>query len=299
MWYPLLTDSQNRPGNGQLLAYKHAVWKVVEVEDVPLSEDDRELWLDRGMPDLDTWPGRPYKMTLEWVGGAEPPWFKEGNSHRRGTVTIPASRYGSVSWRVYRDGRWPQCSCCGEPMPCRAELQERQVAAGMDRIARLEAVLPGACWACTEPVTSRQDSVTYPGENLDLPGGQEPVFHTRGKCSGSARRYEEKWVSADPRRERILTWPRCDGILVVHADGSSECASGRDPLGQHRESQPDCRGHLTHDHGTIRACYVHENYFQNGWEKGRCPRGCDPANHCGTNVAQRPKRRQPSIGWLF
>lgn len=80
MWYPLLTDSQNRPGNGQLLAYKHAVWKVVEVEDVPLSEDDRELWLDRGMPDLDTWPGRPYKMTLEWVGGAEPPWFKEGNT---------------------------------------------------------------------------------------------------------------------------------------------------------------------------------------------------------------------------
>jgi hypothetical protein len=299
MWHPLRTTTESRPDKGALIAHEHTVWKVTEVADRPLSEEDRQVWLDHGMPDLDTWNRRPYEMAVEWVGGAPPSWAGQKDGHRSGVIRVPAGKH--ISWRVYKGDRWPQCSCCGEPMPCRAELEDHQVTASLDRVARLESIPPGACWACSEPITSRQQSVTYPGENIYLPGGQQPVFHTRRMCVGSAHVYEEKWLAADPRRERILTWPRCGGILIVHADGSNECVSGRHPLGQDCESQPDCRGHDTHDHGVLRACYVHEDYFGSAhkMERGRCPRGCDPGNHGGTRTKPRPKRRQPSTGALF
>lgn len=298
-WYPLNTTYQSRPKPGQLIAYEHAVWRVTRVEDTDLSDADRDVWLDQGMPDLATWRDRPYRVTVEWVGGARPSWVEGGDLSNEGGIDIPAGTY--LSWDVYPGDRWPQCSCCGEPMPCRAELEDDQVAASLDRIARLEAVPAGACWACAEQITARQKAVTYPGENLDLPGGQQVLFHTRSQCVHSARRYEEEWVAADPRRERILTWPKCGGILVVHGDGSSECVTGRAPLGSGLcESQPDCRGHLTHDHGTIRACYVHDDWLSpNEWRDGSCPRGCSRDGHPGTAATPRPERRQPSMGELF
>lgn len=292
-WHPLGTRYQNRLTDGDLIAYLHAVWRVVEVRNAPLGDDDHETWLRHGMPDLDKWSGRPYTVTADWIGGALSPWAEKGDYRRRGTLRIAAG--ACTSWRVYPDGRWPQCSCCGEPMPCRAELEDREVTGSLDRVAHLEAIPPGACWACAEPITIRQKSVTYPGENLLLPGAHHPQFHTRGKCWPSAHGYEEKWLAADPRRERILTWPWCDGILVVHGDGSSECVSGRNPVGRMCESQPDCRGHLTHDHGTHRACYVAEHYFSGTeWPRDACPRGCGRKNHPGTTTTPRPERRQPS-----
>lgn len=299
-WYPSLTQNHyTRPEAGQVIAYKHAVWKVTKVEDVPLGDDDKELWLKRGMPDLETWSRRPYKVSVEWLGGVRPSWFDEVGEIMTGSVVIPAEAY--ITWHVYADGRWPQCSCCGEPMPCRAALEDEQVTSSLDRIAKLEAILPGACWACQEPITARQKSVTFPGDNIDLPGGQQPIFHTRQQCRGSAERYERKWIAADPRRERILTWPKCGGILVVHADGTTDCVSGRSPLsGEECVSQPDCEGHLTHDHGVIRACYVHEDYLQpSAWGEVGCPRGCDPASRHGTRVLRRPERRQATTGDLF
>lgn len=299
-WYPLGTQRcYDRPEVGQLLAYKHSVWRVANVDDVLLDDADREVWLKDGMPDLETWRNRPYRIGLDWIGGARPPWAKDDSDDRKhGTLNIPAGAY-SV-WNVYPKGRWPQCSCCGEPMPCRAELEDEQVSIGLNRIAELEAIPPGACWACSEPITTRQKSVTYLGENLDLPGGRQPHFHMRGKCRGSAHRYEERWLAADPRRERILTWPKCAGILVVHADGSSECVSDRDPIGGQRESQPDCHGHLTHDHSAQTACYAHGNYLSpRDWDSACCPRGCKRSEHQGLRAqTPRPERRQPSGGGL-
>lgn len=288
-WYPLHTRRcYTRPDEGQLIARQHAVWKVVKVEDIELTDGDRDVWLNAGMPDLADWRERPYRITVEWVGGVKPDWAeRQDGSRRHGGIDIRARSW--KTWLVYPDGRWPRCSCCGEPMPCRAELEDEQVSAGLNRIAKLEAIPPGACWACSEPVSTRQKSVSYPGENIDLPGGQTPQFHLRGKCRPSAHMYEERWVAADPRRERILTWPRCDGALIVHADGSSECVAGRNPLGEDHTPQPDCRGHLTHDHGYHRACYVD---FE-------CTRGCRLEDHHGTATTPRSERRQPSIGGLF
>jgi hypothetical protein len=285
-WLPLGTVGRNRPAAGQLLAHKHTVWRVIRVEDIELTDKDRDTWINFGAPDLTTWGGRPYRITVHWAGGVKPDWAEREDgdftSLREGHLDVPAGSY--KMWNVYPGGRWPQCSCCSEPMPCRAELEDREVTRSLDRVAELEAIPPGACWACQEPITTRQKTVTYPGENLDLPGGQQPHFHARKECAHSARDYEERWLAVDPRRERILTWPQCGGTLIVHADGSSECVVGRDVLGQQHEPQPDCRGHLTHDHGHQRSC-------------GGCDRGCVGGH--GIRLSPRPDRRQPSSERLF
>lgn len=158
--------------------------------------------------------------------------------------------------------------------------------------------IPGACWACGELIGNREKSVTYPGDNLDLAGGRQVHFHMRGICVYHARAYEEQWVAVDPRRERILTYPNCDGILVIHADGSTECASGLDFIGRQHRSQPDCRGHLSHDHRAERVCYVGEDYFRPKSMADPCHRGCDPERHGGTTKAPRPQRRKPATGGL-
>ena len=284
-WYPLRTSNKPHPKPGQLIAHKHAVWRVDKVQDAPLSDADRDKWLEAGMPDLSTWAGRPYRVDVDWVAGAKPDWLTP--TETGGKMNIPAGTY--MDWQVYEGNRWPQCSCCGEPMPCRAELEDHQVITSLDRVAKMEAIPPGACWACAGPITTRQKSVTYPGDNIDLPGGQQPRFHTRASCRSTAERYEERWLAVDPRRERLLTWPSCPGLLLVHAYGDSECVADRDPLGRDCEPVRDCRGHDTHNHRMLAACYTRDNYFGRP-EAGCCPRGCDPRNHVGAAPRPRPGR---------
>jgi hypothetical protein len=189
------------------------------------------------------------------------------------------------------------CSCCGEPMPCRAELEDREVTASLKQVEKWAGRLPGCCWGCGEPINRRHKSVAYPGDNLDLPGGPTVVFHTRASCRGWAQAYELRWIAVDPRRERVLTWPKCGGILVVHGDGSSECSSGTGPLGHEHRGEHDCRGHLTHDHGSHAACYVGDRWLARESEMPGCPRGCDRRTHRGTWTTPRPERRphQPEL----
>lgn len=283
------------PKAGDLIAREHAVWLVESVRYTELTDAERERWVELGMPDLEKWKGRPYEVHVSWVGGARPGWSREGETAMKASIEVPAADYGRYAeWDVYPpSGRWPMCSCCGEPMPCLAEMQDREVTAGMNKLATLATKLPGHCWACDEPFSYRQKSVTYVGDNLDLPGGPEVKFHTRSKCSSRAEAYELRWIAEDPRRERVLTYPKCGGILYVHADGTSECTSGRDPLtGQQTESAPDCRGHLTHDHGFEAACYVGDQFLANESEFPGCPRGCQRERHGGTGAqSRRPERR--------
>lgn len=278
------------PPVGRLFADRHAVWRVASVERLPLSADDRDVWLAAGMPDLDGWRGHPYRLGVDWVAGRRPDWAPAAGDVPRGFATAPARRYRYVEWALYPvSDRWPMCSCCGEPMPCQAELQDREVRKGLTMVEKFATRHPDACWACGEIVTRRQRAVTYRGDNLDLPGAPAPRFHTRASCYGDAVRYEQRWLSADPRRERVLTWPVCGGVLVVHAGGASECMDGRTPfLGAERSTQPDCHGHLTHDHNVHVAC------FSRAWPGGQCPRGCRREEHRGTWTTARPERRVPA-----
>lgn len=286
-WAPDKTNVRYRPENGDLVAIGHAVWSVSNVADIELDDDDRGRWLDAGMPDLATWSRRPFQAHVDHVAGALPEWLA-GDTKPGAVVTIHAKT--DYRWRVYpKSGRWPQCSCCGEPTPCRAELADRQITASMNDIEKWMSRKPGSCWGCGEQITRRQQSVVYDGDNLDLPGGIPVRIHLRNACRWYAERYELRWLAEDPRRQRILTYPKCPGILYVHADGSSTCVSWRDMLGQEVESAPDCQGHLTHDHGSRSACYGAE---------GGCPLGCSRKRHPGVSTSPRPLRRPQTTAAL-
>lgn len=286
-WVPFgAYHRHGQPKVGELLGHEHGVWQVTEVVKLPLSDADRDRWLESGMPDLGTWWRRPYEVHVVQVGGVRPGWAAEGAV--KGTMTPNLERH--AGWYVYPGGRWAQCSCCGEPMPCRAELEDREVTSALNRIDKLARRRPGCCWCCEEEVSSRQKAVVYDGDNLDLPGGPQVRFHTRRSCWHQATRYEERWLAVDPRRERILTWPKCGGLLLVHADGSSECLSAPGPLGRECSSAPDCQGHLTHDHGTQSACYVSAAGMALAPDMPGCTRGCDPNSRHGTWTTPRPPR---------
>jgi len=265
-WSPLGANRiYDVPPVGALVALGHGVWRVTAVEHDP---------------------GR---LHAEWVGGARPAWAEPDQPNLTGRIDDP--RRGSC-WYVYpASGRWPMCSCCGEPMPCRNEMQDRTVGHALATVEKWATRRPGGCWGCGEPITGRQKTVEYPGENLDLPGSDAPRFHTRRQCWGAATAYERRWIAVDPRRERILTYPRCDGILIVHGDGSSECTPGRNVEGAEKTGEPDCRGHLTHDHGTYSACYVAGRWFADPSEWETCPRGCSRLGHPGTATSPRPLTR--------
>lgn len=252
-WHPLLARARTRctrPGVGDLVAMEHAVWRVVHVADTPVLDDrDLKAWEDAGRPDLGTWRERPYVVRVAYVGGhIAPEWRIRdepalGGPGRYGTVRVNTHAYGR-RWHVYEAGRWPACSCCGEPMPCRAEMEDQAVEYAVEVAAEHERKLPGCCWACGEPVTSRQESVTYAGMNLDLPTAPPPQFHTRQRCAGAAKDYEDRWRAGDSARPRVLTWPKCRGHLVTHVDAVTECHGGED----------GCRGHETHDHRSMSSC---------------------------------------------
>lgn len=277
-WSPLLADLRTgRPDPGDLIASAHTVWRVIRVEDLDLDDNDTAIWISAGMPA--EWTRRPYRVTFEYVAGARPSWAAPGKPVGRSGLDVRGGNLGT--WYVYREsGRWPMCSCCGEPMPCRAELRDKAVTAGAAKLEMLSRRGPGDCWHCGEPVTHRHKAVTYPGDNLDLPIGPTVKFHLRKECRPWAERYEERWIAADPRRERILTYPGCGGSLIVHHDGSSECHPRTDKWS--RPAAPDCQGHTTHDHTGAAACYVY----------GPCPRGClADETHPGITHALRPERR--------
>lgn len=274
------TEIWDRLQIGWLIFYKHTVWKVDDLVDLPIEGNDHEVWTREGQPDAETWPNRPYRAHLTYLGGARPRHAEDGDDVLGGTLIVPASIVRR-SWYVYPGGRWPACSCCLEPAPCRAEMEDRQVEQDMRNLGKYAGRLPGACWACEEPITKRQVSVIYTGINLDYPLGPQVMFHTRAKCEHAARRYEERWLAADPDRPRILTYPYCPGRLYVHQDGSSECVSWT-RSGEPVESADGCQGYSTHDHGSRAACYLRSH---------GCPQGCTSNGHPGARPGDRQPRR--------
>lgn len=268
-WLPATTRSKysRRPDVGDVIGQDHRVWRITGVDDVPLLDDaDRDYWISVGMPDLATWSQRPFRVRVVHVGGPIPMGAKPGKEF---VMRVGPRQY--VTWHVYPGGRWPQCSCCGDPMPCASQMQDEAVTAAQDRMAKMEARIPGCCWACEEPITHRQRAVTFPGTNLDLPTAPAPSFHLRRTCYGSAAEYEKRWLVTDESRRRILTYPECPGTLVVHHDGGSECHGGLDT----------CHGRGTHDHRAFAACYAQSH---------GCSRQCPIDGHPGCSPTRRARR---------
>jgi hypothetical protein len=269
-WYPLGTHRSyetRRPSPGTLLAQAHAVWRVVSVTDL-----DRKAWTDDDKAN----PARPpFRVNVNFVGGKQPTRTLD----EKGEPLVFHQDVHALQWTpwdVYQGGRWPQCSCCGEPMPCRAEMQDQDIDAAMTRVEKLTKRMPGCCWACEGPITSRQKSILYVGDNLELPGGPDVRFHLRSDCAEVARRYELLWLSMDHTRRRMLTAPACSGSLMWHQDGTLECVDGA----------PECQGR-THAHRYQATCYN-----LRGRDSDPCAKGCSRHGWgCGGGLLERRGRR--------
>lgn len=267
-WVPLgATLIYTRPPVGRLIALAHAVWRVYGVADLPLTPKEQTGFELTGC--IGNWSGTPFEMELDHVAGHIPP--RDGFTGRVRTDRRPYLSPAPI--HLYPEsGRWPSCSCCGQPMPCQGEMTDRAVAAAAARLEKLTNRRPGDCWACGVRISKRQRTYTFDGPNADLPGGIAATFHIGIRtCLGAAQDYERRALAADPDRARVLTYPDCDGTLYVHYDRSSTCSRG----------QGQCLGHLEHEHRSFAACYRAD---------GGCTRGCPSAGHPGTAHSERPSR---------
>lgn len=209
---------------GDLISHDHGVWQYTGTQ-------------DRG--------GGEVYATFDHVAGHCPPHLinRRGRKGMRLLITDTSGKWTSYAYvDRYPTHRWPQCSCCGEPVPCRESLVDAAVEKANDRAAAIDRKLPGMCWSCDEPITRRQRSVVYPGPNLDHPLKPSPLFHTRRGCLADAVTYENRWLTADPTRPRILTWPVCPDTLITHHDDTVTC---------------DTCDTTTHQHQSASTCYCH------------------------------------------
>jgi hypothetical protein len=209
----------------------------------------------------------PYSISLRRVHGKKHP---RENSAKDVGLRVPAGSHGPFA--VYKDGRVPLCSCHGEPWPCLEAEQQAYAEQELAVAERAMRVMPGCCPACEEPVTSRQKSITFGGPNVVNPLAEGPTFHLRRKCRGSAARYEEKWVTAEPGRPRSLLTLTCVGHLIVHHDGTGQCVS--------RNDGSECPT-IYARHPSYSACYLSTHGCPT------CPE--DRRGHPGTRVSGYPK----------
>jgi hypothetical protein len=214
---------------GVRLGINGSVYEVVEVRDqdpVDWDEGTRQWHASRGGRDSSgvpaEWPLRPYYVVVHQVTG-------RGRASKRQHFLI-RPYYHRHCWYLMPE-HWAVCASCGDPYPCLGKHGEREAQTARAEMERLLAILPGCCWSCGKPITARQRSATFDGENLLMPGGPPPAFHTarsaqhqQVSCLGSAVEYERRWIAQDPeRRTRRLS---CDGTRFWHqAQGApSECS---------------------------------------------------------------------------
>jgi hypothetical protein len=218
---------------GDLVALGRQVWAVTEARAVPVADwdDGDHRWHQAtryaGQPP-EEWPLRPVWLIIRSHPGGGP-------EHQ---VRVSPYWDGATAWVL--PPHYPVCASCGRPWPCAEIDMTVQVRAEAAELERLAGILQGCCWQCGGPVTARQRSVTFGGDNLLLPGAAPPAFHTRhGPCLAAARAYEEQWVKAGAGRRRRLA---CPGFLLRHAD-TSECTAGADCPGSgvpHLAGSADC-----------------------------------------------------------
>lgn len=231
-WFPLGTRSLfGAPDVGVVVAFQHQAWRVIALRPLP-----REQWRDEDRYASRKNPPQVVRLRpMRLVDHPDPVKAASEDVH-----------YGSLhihSWDVFPDPEhYPVCACCGEPMPCRAEVGRKMAQAAVKDMGRFEAA--GVCPACGEVVTARQKALTF-ADNLRVIGGPPVTFHLRRQCWGDAMTYEKEWAAADPERRRLTL--SCPGHLTNHNDGTYDCTSLQGcpgPTAHHRAYStcrcPDC-----------------------------------------------------------
>lgn len=225
---------------GDLIEADRKAWRIVEVRAVPVvdwDDTDREYYERLAChpcnpappPAEEDWDRRPlYLIAIPADGG------------KRHHVKIRPYRAPRAAWVL--SPHYPVCKDCGELWPCREVEIVQEIDKQAAKLAELEKILPGCCWSCGDPVTHKQGSIRFEGDNLLLPGAPSPVFHLRrkGRCLSDAHGYEKRWIAAEEGRRWRL---QCPGKLVRHVDGD-ECSEG-----------PLCPGGNASHHTFIRHSY--------------------------------------------
>lgn len=216
------------PEVGALVAWDHAVYRVLEINDIPRVDwtaADAKAAAIQGPPRIVV--VRPAHITGD-----------DTKLHRH---DVHLQAQAGTTWDVYPTEHYPLCARCGEPPPCREEIAISDAAKAAKQMARYE--VAGICPACQQPV--RQGSRTF-DENLYMPGGPPVTFHaSRRECYGGLIGYEDAWVAADPdhRKPRY----RCDGVLTAHSGDTYECTQGT-----------DCPGAQA-SHKALQVCQCHRH----------------------------------------
>jgi hypothetical protein len=162
------------------------------------SAEWEQAWREAGEPDVPDWPGRP--VTLAVRHDTDP-----SDPQRSGIV--PANGV----WVVLPE-HYSVCRRCGELPPCPEVFTDRVMAVESARIDFEMRLVHGMCHGCGRPVTGREHTTLFSGDNLIRPdlGSNTAVFHTRRSCLPVLLAYQDRWLAAEPGRT-----PR------VETDGSS------------------------------------------------------------------------------
>jgi hypothetical protein len=222
-WYPDHTNrSSDPPAPGDLIAWEHAVWRVLAVEVKPESE-----WTDEERRSVMVYKRSAWNRIAPATVTARPILpATVGPAARREDLNLNKAA-GWFDWHIYQDEHYPVCAQCGEPTPCRDRLGLREAEQAMRKMSRYETT--GVCPACSEVISGRQKSVTFT-ENMEIPAGPPVTFHAgRGGCRHSAAQYEQRWVDADPAHRR--TTLSCPGDVTTHNDGTYDCTESRECRG--------------------------------------------------------------------
>ena len=222
-WYPSGTQSTyGMPKVGALIAFEHAVYRIMEIRDRPGNEE------------------RPKVVVMRPVGISDDD-LKARDHDLHGSCGARAN------FHVYPSEHYPICAKCHEPLPCREQMVKRVTEASIKRMGRYE--IAGICPWCSEVVTARQQSRTF-NENVEVIFGPPVTFHLRNRCWYGARDYEQRWVAADPENRKAIY--SCPGHVTTHSDGTYDCTQLNEcpgPQAAHPSYStcgcPDChtRGH--------------------------------------------------------
>lgn len=200
-WVPLGASYQwELPDPGVLLALEHAVWRLVEVREVPQVDWTPQQW--------EKWVAVeriPYVLVVRPVDAPD------ANQDRHMSLRVWKTPNNKLTIEpklyVYPSEHYPVCVVCGEPMPCQEESQrvatEHAVGRAVERVRRFET--PGVCPHCEKPVTERQTKVTFQ-ENVYVPLGPPVTFHwhLKDNCRTGACLYEREWIQADPENRHAV-----------------------------------------------------------------------------------------------
>lgn len=187
------------PEVGDVMPYEHKAYRVERVD--PRDDGSVVAWVRDTRETLTGDPVADARRLLPL-------------SHRQGGV-----------WWVYAHEHYPVCGTCLEPLPCRELVTKRISAHEAAKFNRYTTA--GVCPACSEPVSSRQKSVTWE-DNAVVPGGPPVTFHLRRACFHEAVQYERRWYARDPGARR-MRYTCGEHHVRNHGDGTYSCTNPECP----------------------------------------------------------------------